>query len=234
MNREQICKFYFRLGFEYKTILRLLLEVHEIFISMRTLKRILKRATLSRRKSNTDVLQAALFIQDKVQSSGGHQGYRWMHLQCIQSGIDISRDTVQLMMQIIDPTGIEARLRKRLRRRQYFARGPDFLWHLDSYDKLKRYGLCINGCIDGFSRQVIWLHAYTTSSNPRVVAGYYMEAVDSRKGCPNHVRGDRGTENGHVAEMQNFLREEKSFIYGRSTANQRIEMFWNILRRQCC
>ena len=100
-----------------------------------------------------------------------------MHLLCIQSGIDISRDTVQLMMQIIDPTGIEARLR----RRQYFARGPDFLWHLNSYDKLKIYGVCINDCIGGFSRQIIWLHAYTTSRNSRLVAGYYIEAVVTRK-----------------------------------------------------
>ena len=27
--------------------------------------------------------------------------------------------------------------------------GPNFLWHCDGYDKLKPYGLCIHGCIDG-------------------------------------------------------------------------------------
>ena len=126
------------------------------------------------------------------------------------------------------------RLKKRLRRRQYFAKGPDFLWHLDSYDKLKRYGLCINGCIDGFSRNIIWLNAYNTSSNSRVIAGYYMESVSMRKGCPSFVRGDKGTENGHVAAMQNFLTDKNSFIYGRSTGNQRIEMFWKHLRNECC
>jgi hypothetical protein len=26
----------------------------------------------------------------------------------------------------------------------------------------------------------------------------------------------------------------ESFLYGRSTANQRIEMFWNFLCKQCC
>lgn len=191
MKREKICNFYFRLGFNYKTILGFLAEVHGILISMRTLKRILKGANLSRRKSKTDILEIALFIQDKLQSIGGQHGYRWMHLQCIQSGMDISRDTVQIMMQFIDPVGVEARLKRRLRRRQYFARGPDFIWHLDSYDKLKRFGLCINGCIDGFSRQIIWLNAYTASSNPRVVAGYFIEAVNVRHCCPSRMRGDR-------------------------------------------
>ncbi|KAK6171661.1 hypothetical protein SNE40_018103 [Patella caerulea] len=29
------------------------------------------------------------------------------------------------------------------------------------------------------------------------------------------------------------MTERKSFMYGRSTANQRIEMFWNLVRKQC-
>ncbi|KAJ8320136.1 hypothetical protein KUTeg_001723 [Tegillarca granosa] len=61
-----------------------------------------------------------------------------------------------------------------------------------------------------------------------------MEAVSSRKGCPSLMRGDKGTENGHVAHMQDFMTDRKGFIYGRSTGNQRIEMFWGFLRRQCC
>ena len=125
------------------------------------------------------------------------------------------------------------RRRRRLRRRQYFANGPDFIWHIDSYDKLKHYGLCINGCIGGFSCQIIWLNVYKTSSNPRTIAGYYMEAIRSRNGCPARMRGDQGTENGHVAAMQVFLTEKESFFFGKSTANQRIEMFWSFLRRQC-
>ncbi|CAG2189187.1 uncharacterized protein [Mytilus edulis] len=233
IDRTSICKFYFRLGFEYKYILKFLAEQHGIVISMRTLKRTLKGAGLRRRKSKTDVLEAALFIQDKI-SSGADYGYRWMHLQCTQNGLNVPRDTVEMMMKLLDPVGVKMRSKKRLRRRHYFARGPDFVWHLDSYDKLKRYGLCINGCLDGFSRQLIWLNAYSTSSNPRIIAGYYMEAVSKIKGCPSRVRGDHGTENGHVAAFQNFLAEKESFIYGPSTGNQRIESFWYILRRQCC
>ena len=28
--------------------------------------------------------------------------------------------------------------------------GPKYLWHIDGYAKLKRYGYCIHGCIDGY------------------------------------------------------------------------------------
>ena len=42
-----------------------------------------------------------------------------------------------------------------------------------------------------------------------------------------------GTEKGHTADMQQFLSNKKSFIYGKSTGNQRIEMFWNHLRNGC-
>ena len=34
---------------------------------------------------------------------------------------------------------------------------------IDSYDKLKPYGIGINGCIDGFSRHIMWMEAYTTT-----------------------------------------------------------------------
>ena len=233
-DRMTLCKFYFHLGLQYKHILGLLAEIHGILISMRTLKRILRGEGLFRRKFHTDILQAALFIEEKIGSEGCQHGYRWMHLRCLQYGIRIPRDYVHIIMKLLDPAGIELRLRKRLKRREYGAKGPDFAWHLDSYDKLKRYGLCINGCIDGFSRHIVWLKVYKTSSNPRVIAGYYIEAVHERGGCPSIVRGDMGTENGHVAQMQQFLTDKDSFIYGRSTSNQRIEMFWNFLRKQCC
>ena len=57
-----------------------------------------------------------------------------------------------------------------------------------THDKLKTDGLRVNGCMDGFSHQIIWLKVYRTSSDPKVSAGYYMEAVCAMEGCPNLVR----------------------------------------------
>jgi len=233
-ERTTWCRFYFDLGLSYKHILGLLAQDHGIVISMSTLKRTLKQNALFRRKMHSDILDVALFIDNILHSKGKEHGYRWLHLQCRHNGLTVPRDLVAILAKILDPVGVQRRLRHRLARRQYSAKGPDYIWHIDSYDKLKRYGLCINGSIDGFSRKLVWLNAYVTSSDPRVIAGYYMEAVCKKKGCPVLVRGDMGTENGHVAQMQEFLTDRNAFLYGKSTGNQRIEMFWNFLRKKCC
>ena len=107
---------------------------------------------------------------------------------------------------------------------------------MDSYDKLKPYGICINGAIDGYSRFIIWLKAFRTS-DPKVIASYYTDSVTSKMGCPARIRADLGTENGHVCQIQSALRwdhddqfAKKSFIYGSSNHNQRIECWWSFLR----
>ncbi|XP_032365456.1 uncharacterized protein LOC116680989 [Etheostoma spectabile] len=173
-------------------------------------------------------------------TNGQMQGYRWLHLRAVQQGYVVSQDTIRRIIKLVDPQGVELRRARRLRRRQYSCRGPNALWHMDGYDKLKPYGIAINGCIDGFSRYVLWMEAYTTNSDPKVVASYFIKTVSSIGGCPERIRADRGTENGCVEEMQIFLRRnhpdsfagERSFLYGRSTANQRIEGWWGTLRKQ--
>ena len=75
-----------------------------------------------------------------------------------------------------------------------FVSNPNFIWHVDNYDKLKPYGLCMNGGIDGFSRKMIWVNTYDTNSDPRVVGGYYMDAVQRLEGCPFIICTDPGTE----------------------------------------
>ena len=70
------------------------------------------------------------------------------------------------------------------------------------------YGICFNGTIDGFSRMVVWLHAYSTSSDPKVIAGYFFDDVSSRNGTATRIRSDQGTENCYVVQMQIFMRPD--------------------------
>ena len=77
----------------------------------------------------------------------------------------------------LDPDGVESRRKKRLCRRVYHSKGPNFIWHIDGHDKLKPYGFSVHGCIDGFSRRLIWLEVGPTNKNPEVIAKYYLEAV---------------------------------------------------------
>ena len=238
MNNQEIInemiRYYFSLGFKLREILSCLALTNRIVMSERSVKRRLSDMGLFRRKYRSPLASVARYISDVIMESGMQHGYRWMHQRCILNGFQVSRSYVAGLMQIIDPAGVELRKRKKLRRRQYYAKGPNYLWHIDSYDKLKNYGICINGCMDGYSRKIIWCEATCSSSDPRIVGGHFVNAVDSMKACPKIVRGDFGTENRHVAEFQDALSDHSSFIYGASTGNQRIEAFWRQLRNGCC
>jgi hypothetical protein len=239
-DRDTTIRVLFGLGLTQKEILDTLRYRFGIALCSRQLRRILARLGLYRRKDYSDFDDLVRFLEGQVASSGQLHGYRFMHVKCINNGLVVSRETVRIILRILDPVGVELRRRRRLVRRRYRAKGPNYIWHLDSYDKLKPYGICINGCIDGFSRYILWLESYRTNSDPRLIAGYFISRVEELGGCPRRIRMDRGTENGNVAQMQEFLREDdldeqagpESFLYGRSTANQRIESWWGILRKE--
>ncbi|KAL3885580.1 hypothetical protein ACJMK2_025631 [Sinanodonta woodiana] len=234
MDFTAFIKLYFSLGLSYSEFICCLAIIHKIVISMRTLKRRLTKLRLYRRKYPSNILNVASYVAEQFSESGCQNGYGRMHPKCLLAGFRTSRSDVAALLSLLDLQGCELRRRKRLRRRNYYAKGPNFIWHLDSYDKLKRYGLCINGCIDEFSRKIIWCKVTCSTSNPRIIAGHYIDAIEQLCACPKAVRGDRGTKNTHVAEMHNFLTNTHSFIFGPSTANQRIESFWRLLRMKCC
>lgn len=235
---ESTVKDLFKLGLGQEEICAVLLTRFHYNLSVRHLRRILARLQLYRRKDFTNLNEVVEFLQRQIERSGQLHGYRFMHLKCITHGLVVSRETVRVLLGILDPEGVEVRKSRRLVRRRYSVKGPNSLWHLDSYDKLKPFGIGINGCIDGFSRYIVWLEAYRTNNDPAVIGGYYIRAVQNYNGCPRIIRADLGTENGHVEQMQVFLRENdgedevRCFQYGRSTANQRIEAWWGILRKE--
>lgn len=170
MDVSRIVGVYFHFGFQQREILEVLSHQHGIIMCLRTLQNILRRNRLYRRTYFTDIVDVAAFINQQLETSGQMLGYRMMHSRCIQEGLVVQRETVRLVIGILDPEGVSHRRARRLRRRRYYNPGPNFMWHLDSNDKLKPYGLCINGCVDGFSRHIMWLKVYSTNSDPKVIA----------------------------------------------------------------
>ena len=47
--------------------------------------------------------------------------------------------------------------------------------------------------------------AYTTNSDPKIVANYYIDAVNLKKGCPKMMRADRGTENVYIEQLHIYI-----------------------------
>ncbi|XP_063955289.1 uncharacterized protein LOC135154065 [Lytechinus pictus] len=236
-GRDHLISLYFNLGMSYKEIIYILAQEHGIELSERHLKRILALNNF-RRRHYTNLADVVQFIEHELQGSGQLHGYRMMHAKCRQNGMHVRKEDVRVILKYLDPEGVAARTARRLTRRSYFAKGPNHVWHVDGYDKLKPFGLCISGCIDGYSRKVMWLNVYNTNNDPKLVGGYFLETVMECGGFPCKVRADRGTENGHICAFQNFFHhnydlERRVYIEGSSTSNQRIEYWWAFLRKEC-
>lgn len=238
-DRNEAIKEYFNAGFQYAEILGFLFIINGVSLSLRQLKRILKALGLSRRKRPSEISNVVDAIEMELSGSGSCVGYRQIHQRLRDDyGLVVDRNTVRLVMGHLDPDGVLRRTRKRFIRRTYHCKGPNFLWHIDGYDKLKPFGFAIHGAIDGYSRRILWLEVAHTNKDPCVVGNYFVECVEQIGGAPV-VRGDCGTENVYVAGIQRFLRREcqddlagfKSFMYGTSVANQRTEAWWSYLRR---
>lgn len=232
---------YFHDGYSQKEILNLFLKKHKMKTSISTIKRKLSALNLKKKlvpESNiTDIIKA---IVNELYLSGNNMGYKsmWNRLK-FNYKLVVKRDTVYNIMKIADPEGISQRYGNRLKRRQYINPGPNYCLHTDGYDKLAQFGFYIHGGIDGHSRKIMWLRVANTNKQPRVVAWYFLNTVKKLGYLPNIVRSDKGTENCYIESLQVALRSNhqdkwsgsKSFVIGKSTANQRIESYWGQMRK---
>ena len=129
-----------------------------------------------------------------IDGPGCSVGYRsvWHALQ--QKEIRVPRSKVEEIVRELDPDGVEVRKTHRLRRREYICPGPNKAWHADGYDKIKPFGFPIHGCIDVYSRKILWLYVMRSNNLPDNIAAYYLDAVREHGGCPLELYTDLGTD----------------------------------------
>ena len=202
---EEIVKEDFRCGFLYKEIIHFLETFHGKPLSIRTLHRILRSEGLYRKTHSTDSRHVIQFVENEISESGSSLGYRQLHQRCINQGLKVTRKNVSLIMKQLDPEGVVRRQRHQLQRRKYYSKGPNYVWHLDGYDKLKPFGFAIHVCIDGYTRKVLWLSLLQSNKDPKLVCHLFTDYLRSLGGVPRKIMGDRGTENVHFAAAQRFL-----------------------------
>ena len=231
-QEENFIKEYFSKGFKYKEIIEFLTKNHSINMSIATLKRRIKLYGLQRKNADYDIDVITEKIRTILDGPGCIAGYRHVWHTLKLQGISVPRSVVQHIIKQLDPEGVEQRKAHKLRRRTYHNRGPNDVWHCDGYDKLKPFGFPIHACIDGWSRKILWLYVTRSNNLPQNIAAYYLETVRQLRGCPMKLVTDLGTENGIMASLQSFFRDDiHSHRYVPSPRNQRIEAWWSYFRR---
>lgn len=146
----------------------------------------------------------------------------WGHVQ----GLDVTRDELRASINRVDSEGRERRRCIYIKRVEYSVPGPHHLWHFDGCHRLIQYGFVVHGCIDGFSRSIMYLHC-SNNNRANTVLELFKSAT-AIHGIPSRARCDHGTENIRVAE---YMIEQRgvgrgSIITGTSMRNQRIERLW--------
>jgi hypothetical protein len=100
--------------------------------------------------------------------------------------------------------------------------------------KLAQYGIEIYASIDAYSRYIIWIYVGISSRTAVSVLRQFLDVVQVTQYQPRLIRSDRGTETILLAEAHHKLQQSNNleiqlpecYLYGTSTANQRIEAWW--------
>ena len=97
----------------------------------------------------------------------------------------VQRQRVRESPERVDPIGRSVRRRYAICCRVYNVRGPNHLWHMDSNHKIMSWRFVIHGCIDGFSRTVIYLKCCTNNRADTVLQ--LFESGVEQFGLPSRV-----------------------------------------------
>ena len=107
-------------------------------------------------------------------------------------GLQYSKEALRIALNVLDPKGVYRRKSHRLKRRKYRNKAPNHVWQMDGNDKLKPFGFYVHGCIDGFSRKIIWLHVANTNKDTAVIAYYFLKEAEVINGTATKIRADLG------------------------------------------
>ena len=216
--------------------------------SIATLDRRLRYFGIHYINYNTPLAEVCDAVKKELDGPGRLLGYRAMnHKLRTEHNVQVSRHLVHNVMAELDPEGLEARnlqKKKKKPKGNFTSEGPLWVVSLDGHDKLcgfqnSTFPLGVYGCIDTFSRKVLFLNVCYSISNPLLIGRMYLKYLFDTEMLPVNLRMDRGTETGKLATIHVYLLNQHglmddptdSIIYGPSTSNK-IERWWRDLHER--
>jgi hypothetical protein len=216
--------------------------------SIATLDRRLRHFEIRYIDYATSVEAVSAVVSQELNGPGKLLGYRALNqkLRTVHN-VKVPRHLVHHVLAELDPDGLEARsLQKKAKKPKvaFISNGPLWVVSLDGHDKLCGYQnstfpICIYGCLDTFSRKILFLFVCYSNSDPRIVGKKYLEYLYQEKMMPLYLRIDKGTETGKMATLHVYLVNKydvienpiQAIIYGPSTSNK-IERWWRDLHER--
>lgn len=199
-----------------------------------------------------DFLETDLRRTQAIRGFG--RGYLWNYVRQ-KAGILISPNRLYDFYRDVFPEEVQKRREGNFKHRTDFSvPGPNFLWCLDGYEKLKRFGFQIYACIDAYSRCIIWFFIGRSATTAISTLKQFLRTIKHLRMRPFFTRSDHGVETPLWVAAQATLaqcgpaeityedadgvthryrqgdRIQSCHMYGPSTRNVRIESWWRSLR----
>ncbi|KZO97354.1 hypothetical protein CALVIDRAFT_480296 [Calocera viscosa TUFC12733] len=157
-----------------------------------------------------------------------------------EEDLSVSRRQLYEYMKAYEPQLLQQRKARHLKRKRFWAAGVNDIWCCDQHDKWERFGLRLHTGVEPFSGRILWLKIWHNNSNPRLIAAYYFETVDSLGCMPLVTQSDLGSENYCLAKAHTALRHwhdpalagSLQHRWMREKKNIKPEIAWSQVRRR--